>query len=48
MEKTTRKSLGFHKNGKIYIIDNTFDISEEMERRILLMEDAGKKEGKVS
>lgn len=54
MERDTRESLGFHKDGKIYIIDDTFEISEEIEnmseeerqRRILLLEEQGREEGK--
>lgn len=54
MEKNTIELLGFHKDGKIYIIDDTFEISEEIEnmseeemnRRILLLEEQGREEGK--
>jgi hypothetical protein len=54
MEKKMIESLGFHRDGKILIIDDNVEIPdeiknmshEERQRRILLLEEQGREEGK--
>ena len=54
MEKKMIESLGFHRDGKILIIDDNVEIPdeiknmshEERQRRILLLEEQGREDGK--
>ena len=54
MEKKMIESLGFHRDGKILIIDDNVEIPdeiknmshEERQRRILLLEEQGREEAK--